>query len=288
MQELAEAQKSDDELATLVGSNTSLKLQQFILSGTTSPVYCDCSTERIRPYVPTALRRRIFDAVHGLAHPSGRFNEQAHSREVRLACNGPRHQEVVPHVPPCQRAKTHRHVKLSPAKPAIPDQRFQHIHLDLIGPLTVCQSYRYCLTLVDRFSRWPEAIPLKDVTADTVATAFYTHWVARFGAPQVITTDRGAQFEAALFRALTNLLGCKRIRTTAYHPASNGTRGKVAPDSKGSNNVPRDVDLGGRPSNGAPWPTHLLQGGHQILFSRAAIRNDAEDTGGVFRRGGPA
>ena len=83
-------------------------------------------------------------------------------------------------------------------------------------------GYRCCSSLVDRFSRWPEAIPLKDVTSDTVATTFYAHWVARFGAPQVITTDRGAQFEAALFRALTNLLGCKRIRTTAYHPASNG------------------------------------------------------------------
>ncbi|XP_070170800.1 uncharacterized protein [Polyergus mexicanus] len=73
-----------------------------------------------------------------------------------------------------------------------------------------------------RFSRWPEAIPLTEISADTVSTAFYTHWVARYGTPQTITTDQGPQFEAALFKALTNLIGCERIRTSAYHPASNG------------------------------------------------------------------
>ncbi|KAM0728859.1 Gag-Pol polyprotein [Formica fusca] len=76
--------------------------------------------------------------------------------------------------------------------------------------------------MIDRFSRWPEAIPLTEISADTVSTAFYTHWVARYGAPQTITTDQGPQFEAALFKALTNLIGCERIRTSAYHPASNG------------------------------------------------------------------
>lgn len=62
----------------------------------------------------------------------------------------------------------------------------------------------------------------KDVTADTIATAFFNTWITRFGTPAVITTDRGAQFEAPFFQALVNLIGSQHTRTTAYHPQSNG------------------------------------------------------------------
>lgn len=122
----------------------------------------------------------------------------------------------------CQRAKINKHTKNIPQKIPIPDQRFHHVHLDLIGALPPCQKYRYCLTMIDRFSGWLEAIPLVETSAETVSTAFYTHWVERFGSPHTIITDQGLQFEAALFKALTNLIGCERIRTSAYHPASNG------------------------------------------------------------------
>ncbi|KAL1488769.1 hypothetical protein ABEB36_014568 [Hypothenemus hampei] len=76
--------------------------------------------------------------------------------------------------------------------------------------------------MIDRFSRWPEAIPLADIAAESVATAFFSHWIARFGCPKTITTDQGTQFESTLFRALTNLVGAKRIHTTPYHPCANG------------------------------------------------------------------
>ncbi|KAG5322116.1 POL4 protein, partial [Pseudoatta argentina] len=89
-------------------------------------------------------------------------------------------------------------------------------------PLFESDGYRYRVTMIDRFSRWPVAIPLKDIEAITVARAFYDNWVANFGAPKTITTDQGSQFKAQLFTALFQLIDCQRIRTTAYHPASNG------------------------------------------------------------------
>nr|VZH98655.1 unnamed protein product [Spirometra erinaceieuropaei] len=58
--------------------------------------------------------------------------------------------------------------------------------------------------------------------AEIIVKAFVRRWVAMFGAPSTVTTDRGAQFESALFQTLLNFLGCTRIRTTAYHPAANG------------------------------------------------------------------
>jgi len=60
--------------------------------------------------------------------------------------------------------------------------------------------------MIDRFTKWPEAIPVKDINADTIVGSFFAGWVARFGAPKTITTDQGTQFESLLFKALTNLL----------------------------------------------------------------------------------
>lgn len=76
--------------------------------------------------------------------------------------------------------------------------------------------------MIDRYSRWPEAVPLPDMQAETVAKAFCEGWISRFGAPETITTDQGRQFESELFMELTRLLGALWVRTTAYHPEANG------------------------------------------------------------------
>ena len=55
-----------------------------------------------------------------------------------------------------------------------------------------------------------------------MARALLSGWIARFGVPTELTTDRGSQFESALWAELSALLGCSRRRTTAYHPQSNG------------------------------------------------------------------
>ena len=59
------------------------------------------------------------------------------------------------------------------------------------------------------------------ITAETVACAFIQGWISRFGVPSTVTTDRGRQFESSLWNNLMQLLGCKCIRTTSYHPIAN-------------------------------------------------------------------
>ncbi|GFU78744.1 integrase catalytic domain-containing protein [Trichonephila clavipes] len=76
--------------------------------------------------------------------------------------------------------------------------------------------------MIDRFSKWPEAQPLKDITAETVAEAFFFLWVSRFELLQFSQIDRGRQFESSLFKALSKLLGVQKCRKTGYHPQANG------------------------------------------------------------------
>lgn len=76
--------------------------------------------------------------------------------------------------------------------------------------------------MIDRETKWPEAIPTDDITAETVAETIYKHWIVRFGCPSTLTSDQGRQFESQLFNNLMKIMGITKNRTTPYHPVSNG------------------------------------------------------------------
>jgi len=79
----------------------------------------------------------------------------------------------------------------TPQHITVPDDRFLHVHLDIIGPLPLSRDKRYCLTMIDRTTRWPEAVLMADTSAHTIAAHFVETWISRFGIPEIITTDRG-------------------------------------------------------------------------------------------------
>lgn len=94
--------------------------------------------------------------------------------------------------------------------------------MDLIGPLPPSDGKQYILTVIDRFTRWPEAYVLADISARTVAKTFMEQYIPRFGCPLRITTDQGAQFNSKLFAELTTFIGTHHIKTAPYNPKANG------------------------------------------------------------------
>jgi cleavage and polyadenylation specificity factor subunit 1 len=65
---LAAAQADDEELRELLVSNTTLQLEKVLILGTPFELYCDTSTGKTRPYVPSPLRHQIFNSLHSLSH----------------------------------------------------------------------------------------------------------------------------------------------------------------------------------------------------------------------------
>ena len=64
--------------------------------------------------------------------------------------------------------------------------------MDLLDmSVTTAKGNRYVLVMVDCFSRWTEACPLPDTTAQS----FFHQIVCRFGMPIAMDSDQGREFE---------------------------------------------------------------------------------------------
>jgi len=122
----------------------------------------------------------------------------------------------------CQQSKVQRHIRLQPLKIPIPQRRFSHIHVDLVGPLLNSNGFTHIFTMIDRTSRWMEAVPLVQTTAAACAKVLLSHWISRFGVPQILTSDRGSQFTSNVWFELCRMLNIRHRQTTAYHPEANG------------------------------------------------------------------
>ena len=122
---------------------------------------------------------------------------------------------------PCQQSKVDKHVKTPLKSFLTPSHRFTNIHVDIVGPLPISKENKYLFTIIDRYTRWPEAIRMKDQTAEDCTRALMI-WISRFGIPLEITSDRGRQFLSILWKELASLLSIKINNTTSFHPQCNG------------------------------------------------------------------
>ena len=77
------------------------------------------------------------------------------------------------------------------------------------------------LMMMDHFTRYALVVLTKDQTAKTVMKVFYEHFIAVFGAPTKLLSDRGANFTSALVEELCATFVIQKCRTTAYHAQCN-------------------------------------------------------------------
>ena len=216
---MAADQKDDTEIQAYLTTPTSLLFKEVPFRQQGITLLCDTSTGQARPVVPVSWRRKVFDLIHGLSHPSIRATRKLiSSKFIWKGMNS----QVGSWAKTCvqfQSSKIHTHIKSPLETFNVPHRRFDHIHVDLVGPLPPSDGFTHLLTIEDRFSRWPEAVPLNDISTIACARALIYHWISRFGIPMDMSSDRGS---SQLWSSVAKLLGITLHHTTAYHPQANG------------------------------------------------------------------
>ncbi len=122
----------------------------------------------------------------------------------------------------CQRAQTRKPVRAPLIPMPLVKIPFQRIAMDLIGPLPRSKrGNRFILTICDYATRYPEAIPLSSTKAPRIARELMLLFT-RVGVPEEVLTDQGPNFMSALLEEVYRVLQIRRIRTTPYHPQTDG------------------------------------------------------------------
>ena len=102
------------------------------------------------------------------------------------------------------------------------EEPFSRIIVDCVGPLPKTRSgNQYLLTVMCASTRFPEAIPLRSFKAPNimkVLVKFFTF----VGLLKVVQSDQGSNFMSGLFQRVLFQLGIQQVKSTAYHPQTQG------------------------------------------------------------------
>ena len=122
----------------------------------------------------------------------------------------------------CQKCSSRKGVRAPLVPLPIISQPFERIAMDIVGPLSRSRlGNRYVLVICDYATRYPEAVPMKHIDAVSVGEELVKLF-SRVGVPREILTDQGTNFTSQLLVELYRMLHIQPIRTTPYHPQTDG------------------------------------------------------------------
>ena len=186
----------------------------------------DGTREWMQVILPVSLRSEFIELTHG-GSTGGHLGLRKTKCQVQQRAYWPGWSETVKEVlqrcAPCARYHRGKAPRQTELKPFVAGEPWEVISIDITGPHPKSRrGFQYILTVVDHFSKWAEAIPIRNHTAATVASVLFDNIFCRMGMPLRCLSDQGAEFESELFQQLSVLSGIHKIRTTPYKPSTNG------------------------------------------------------------------
>ena len=241
MDALLAEQRNDDELRPVIEAkekgeylvegtwqtkHTAKDLSEIVADPNRNGVWCKkMATGELAIIVPKKLRPLVLFHAHdsptaahiGYRKAIRRIRSQfwwaGMLSDVRIHCQG---------CASCQLRKASTIATKGPLKPLESMYPFELISIDFVGPLPKTKGgRRWILTIVDHFTKWPEAYATRDRSAATVKNCLLDYF-SRHGVCQRLLSDRGAEFESDLIDKLCEAYGTSKARTSVYTPWANG------------------------------------------------------------------
>ena len=175
---------------------------------------------------PSEIRQRLLQSLHN-SPSGGHLGRTKTLLRVRQRFYWPHYKEDVirwcKRCDACARSKSgpvRKRAKLGHVPVGAPLERAA---IDIMGPLPQTDNgHEYLLVVGDYFTKWAEAYPLQDHTAQTVADVLVEQFVSRYGLFRTLHSDQDSEFESQLIAELCRLLRVKKTRTVPYNPKSDG------------------------------------------------------------------
>ena len=170
--------------------------------------------------LPRRYRNRVIKLPHDIPLAGHLGQEKTAQRILRRFYCPTLFQDVRQHCQVCEECQLHggrrRRAPMIPL-PVI-GEPFRRIAMDIVGPLPQTRrGNHFILVVSDYATRYPEAVPLSNITAPKVAKVLMDLF-SRHGVPEEILTDQGTNFTSALLGELYRLISVTTLQMSPYHP----------------------------------------------------------------------
>lgn len=180
-------------------------------------------TKSGRPIIPSSLRKLIVTEYHNIAH----FGTDKVYALLKTRYYWPSMYNYIKSFSQgcetCQKTKCSTSPPKAPLVPMfVPNAPMQFLSIDIAYLPKDNSGYQYLLLIGDIFSKFVQAVPLKDQTAPKVVDALLKHWIYIHGSPFYLLSDQGSNMDGAAMTHICNELGIEKRRSSAYHSQGNG------------------------------------------------------------------
>ena len=180
-------------------------------------------TKSGRPVVPGPLRKFITSHIHDIGHWGVEKTYALLKERFFWPSMYSYTENFVSYCTTCQQTKCDTHPPKAPMIPMfIPEAPMQFVSIDIAYMPLDSDGYRYILLAGDIFSKYIQAIPLRDQTAPTIVRAFENNWVFTHGNPHYLLSDQGSNVDGETIRNFCESLGIEKRRSSPFHSQGNG------------------------------------------------------------------